>query len=334
MWEQLRHWEIWFLHMYILSIDIREEPVPATFRSCGSPSFRQGKGPAALDLVVTARVPPGPIAGLTRRIRVREQIAVSAQRGAVLLQHVGVEEVALERVVEVAQPARVLAAGLRVLGVLRAGVCGAHGRVEGAGEELRAEEGRGVAVRPAAAVLRVRPPRGCGRGGRVGFFVAVGAGDDDLEVVAVLAEVGCRGGIDAGAPERAAVVGDGGGVGAVGGWVDGRVALDVEVETGAEGGVVAVLRTAEGVVGSQEVVAQVGVGGDGGVEVMEGLNVAFGGDSGQCFRVEWWVGFKCSDCVWGDLWAVAAWLGGAGGQCLSIVWGNGGTRGRCRCHRG
>lgn len=97
----------------------------------------------------------------------------------------------------------------------------------------------------ARAVRRSGVARRGVRDGVVGLLVAVGARDDDLELLAPLAGVGGCGSLNAGAPESALVVGDGGWVWApvapdsggsavVGAWVQARVAFDVDVEGRAE----------------------------------------------------------------------------------------------------
>lgn len=84
-------------------------------------------------------------------------------------------------------------------------------------------------------------------------------------------------GLDARTPKGAFEVCDAGWLGAVGGRVQRRVALDVKIETGAEGCVIAKLGAAEGIIAGEGVEAQVGICGDTGVEVDKGLGVGVGG---------------------------------------------------------
>lgn len=111
---------------------------------------------------------------------------------------------------------------------------------------------------------------------RVVLGVAVGAGDDDLEFSAPLAGVDGGFGGDAGAPEGAFDVGEGGWVGAGVTWVEGRVALVVDVEGGAEVGGVTELLAFDRVVGLERVETHVAVGVDCGLEVHKGPLVALG----------------------------------------------------------
>lgn len=143
--------------------------------------------------------------------------------------------------------------------------------------------------------------------GVVGLVVAVGSGNNDLEFIAVITHVCCGGGVNAGAPERALVVGDGGRVWAVaapadvstvGGWVNGRVAFDVDVEGGAEISVIASSSAAADVVGGQGHVGKVRVGARGAVQVLEDLCVAGWGLRGQGIQRELRVGVEGRNGVW------------------------------------
>jgi hypothetical protein len=86
--------------------------------------------------------------------------------------------------------------------------------------------------------MTVALPGGIGPATRDGrrmldLLIAVGRNNDDLEVSVVLPIVGCRGGGDARAPDRAFVVGDGRRVFARAlARVEGRIAVDVYVEAG------------------------------------------------------------------------------------------------------
>jgi hypothetical protein len=97
--------------------------------------------------------------------------------------------------------------------ILLRGVCSTESRIEGAGERLLAQTIPGLVVQFAGAVLRVLPFRRRWRRSSRGF-VAVGADDYDLEVVAGL--VGVGGGFlrNAGSLDAAFVVGHGSWVGA------------------------------------------------------------------------------------------------------------------------
>jgi hypothetical protein len=96
--------------------------------------------------------------------------------------------------------------------ILLRSVCSTEGRIEGAGERLLAQIIPGLVVQFAGAVLRVLPFRRRWRRSR--GFVAVGADDYDLEVVAGLAGVGGGFLCNAGSLDAAFVVGHGSWVGA------------------------------------------------------------------------------------------------------------------------
>jgi len=114
--------------------------------------------------------------------------------------------------------------------------------------------------------------------------VSIGAGNDDVEVLAVLADVGGVGGGDGATEEGALDVGLGEGVGASGGGVDGRVALEEDVEGAAAGDGAADGRAGGGVVRRQVDQTHVGAALDGGLEVGEGASVALGRgrEVGEC----------------------------------------------------
>jgi hypothetical protein len=171
---------------------------------------------------------------------------------------------------------------------------------------MRADTGAGVVMAhmSVSAFCWFLP---AGRGHWCGGFdlgVAVGCGDDDVEISTVLSVVYGRFFGDAGTPESALVVGNGGGIGAGGAGVDAGVPLDVDVEGGAEVFVVAERGTARDVVGLESGESQVGVGVDGGVFVGEGGDVS-GWDIGVLgFVVEWLVGEESVSGIWVWLWSV------------------------------
>ena len=82
--------------------------------------------------------------------------------------------------------------------------------VKGPREELRADARARVIDRAAGALGGLAAARRRHGNGRVGLLVAVGAGDDDLELASVVAEIGRRGSFDPGSPERALVIRDAG----------------------------------------------------------------------------------------------------------------------------
>lgn len=90
----------------------------------------------------------------------------------------------------------------------------------------------------ANASLRLQASLRSGRLGRVGLFVAVRAGYDDLVLLSPLTEIVGRSGLDTRSPESALVVYNGGWVGASWARVQGRVALEEDVESRAQGGIV------------------------------------------------------------------------------------------------
>lgn len=81
-----------------------------------------------------------------------------------------------------------------------------------------------------------------------------------MEVVAVLAVIDSGFLGNTGAPECAFDVGEAGGVGAGGTWVDGRVTLKIDVEGRAEINGVAELLALDGIVGLESVEPHVTVG--------------------------------------------------------------------------
>lgn len=205
-----------------------------------------------VGVVVVARV-----GGIGRVPGEHVKGALQADGHVVLGQHVGREEVARH------VRARLLVRGVLVGCRLRRADAGAHARVVRLLQRPHAHVRVQLVV--AGGVDRVedgwRPEEGVDAGvaefnwlaeagdvvvdARVldaDLVVAVGRGDDDLEVVAPLASVGGQGSVDVEAVESAANEGDGVRVLARGaGGVGSRVALVVDVETHAKGLVVAVV---------------------------------------------------------------------------------------------
>jgi len=175
--------------------------------------------------------PPWLVAAAVRVVDLIVEHAVGALGDPVLLDHIGVERLALA-------VSRAVASVLLVVRVLGLGVGAADIDVEGAREEFGAHAMFGV-INGALETLGWLATAWWGGGeGVVGFLVAVGASDDDVEVQTVATEVVGGGSLDARAPERALEVGDGGYLGAVCAGVEAGVTFDVEVEACAEGRVV------------------------------------------------------------------------------------------------
>lgn len=107
--------------------------------------------------------------------------------------------------------------------------------------------------------------------------VAVGASDDDVELITVLALVDCSFGGDTRAPESAFDVGEGGWIRASGTWIDGGVTLEVDVKGSAEVGGIAELLAFDSVVGLEGGETHVAVGVDRCLQVHEGPLVALWG---------------------------------------------------------
>lgn len=138
--------------------------------------------------------------------------------------------------------------------------------VESTGEESLFERRLGMvvclapaAVRLAATGRQAQTSVAAGAGG-ITLHITIGGCDYHLEVVLVLAHVGCGGAVHATGEDAALVVVRGGwvGTGALV-WVPARVALDEDVETGAEIGGIAVGGTCRGVVARQGLVSEVRV---------------------------------------------------------------------------
>ena len=128
--------------------------------------------------------------------------AVGALGDPVLLDHIGVERLALAVFGAVASV-------LLVVGVLGLGVGAANVDVEGAGEEFGAHAVFWVVDGALGTLGWLATAWWRGGEGVVSFLVTIGAGDDDLKVQAVITEVVGGSGLDTRAPERTLEVGDG-----------------------------------------------------------------------------------------------------------------------------
>ena len=169
------------------------------------------------------------------------------------------------------------------------------GVVDGAGEDVGGVE------------LRDRGGDG------VGQCVAVGAGNDDLELVAVLAHVGGGGFGGGDTPEGTLDCRSSSGIRAGIRRVEGRIALVEDVEGEAGGHTVAVCGAGLDVVRGEGVVAEITRAGHGAIIVGEGARVAGGregehGDAGKEKRV-----LEARDGVWEGGGSVKVGLGSAGG---------------------
>lgn len=140
--------------------------------------------------------PPGLVTAAVGVVNFVIESAVSSLGDTVFLDHVRVEGLALA-------VSGVVASVLLVVVVLALGIGAADVDVEGAGEELGAHAVLGV-VDGALGTLGWRAASWGSSGERiVRLLVAVGAGDDDMEVSAVTAKVVSGCGLDSRSPERA-----------------------------------------------------------------------------------------------------------------------------------
>lgn len=151
-----------------------------------------------------------------------------------------------------------------------------------------------------------------------GLVVAVAAGDDDVEVLAVLADVGSGLAGDAGSPESTLVVGDGWWVGARWAWVHGWVALNVDVEGAAELVVVAVHGALVHIVVLEDVVGEVGVLLSRTVQVSEALYVWKRRRLAVCKSAPERVVLKANIGVWVGTRGSACWLRSA--RAITLAW--------------
>lgn len=110
--------------------------------------------------------------------------------------------------------------------------------------------------------------------GRVGLFVAVRAGYDDLILFSPLTEIVGHSRLDTRSPEGALVVDDGGWVDAVWARVEDRVPLVEDVESRAQGCIVTPLGASEGVIAPERLKTKIGIGRDASVLIAEGLLIA------------------------------------------------------------
>ena len=260
------------------------------------------------------------IGSLAARVGLSEQGAVGTHWLSVLLQHVRVEELALEwRVVqELVDHLHPPGDEGKILGVLGSSVTGADSGVVWTGEEGLSQAGVWVRVTlvSTTALLRWLPAwLWCGSDG---LGVSVGAGDDDLEISAHLAGVGGRFSSDARAPESTLVVGNRGWVRACIRWIHVRITLNVNVETCAEGGAVAEGTTLSNIVGGEGGESEVGNSSYCSVEINEGLSIAGGSGGILGISVELRVSEESSNIIWLNLWSVTIWLNCT---CFADIWG-------------
>lgn len=156
--------------------------------------------------------PPGLVTAAVGVVDLVIERAVSSLGDTVFLDHVRVERLALA-------VSGVVASVFHVVVVLPLGIGAADVDVEGAGEELGAHAVLGV-IDGALGTFGWRAASwGNCRERVVRLLVAVGAGDDDMEVSAVTAKVvrGCR--LNSRSPERALEVRNGRWQCAIGAWV-------------------------------------------------------------------------------------------------------------------
>ncbi len=115
---------------------------------------------------------------------------------AILLQHVRVEEITAQRVIVPSENRQPLSpnAGFLIRSVLGSSIGSTNRRIVRTWEERLANAGTGVVVCITAvltALLAGLPARWGGWRCGVCFLIAVGGGDHDFELVAVVACVGC-----------------------------------------------------------------------------------------------------------------------------------------------
>lgn len=260
------------------------------------------------------------IGSLVAGVGLGEQGTVGTHWLSVLLQHVGVEELALEwRVVqELVDHLHPPGDEGKVLRVLGGSIAGADSGVVWTGEESLSQAGVWVRVSlvSTTALLSWLPAWLWCRSGGLG--VSVGTGDDDLEISAHLTGVGGRFSSDARAPESTLVVGDRSWVWAVGRWIHEWITLNVDVETCAEGGAIAQGTALSDIIGGEGGESEIGDSSYCSVEINEGLSIA--GGSGGIFgvSVELSISEESINSIWLDLWSVTIWLNCA---CFADIWG-------------
>ena len=209
----------------------------------------EGVAVAAADGPVVAAMVLAGVGALVLAIRRGVELALGTLRDIIVRQHERVEELACVvgavavHNVRLVERSLSLARGRALAGVVWTGV--------EAGANVAGDAGNGSAELDWATEV------GVGRGWGV-LGVAVAAGDDNVEVVLVLAAVGRHAVRDGGAPERALVVDSRRRIGAGGRGNHAGVALDVDVDAIASRGGVAVLLALDGVVRVQGIVTKVG----------------------------------------------------------------------------
>lgn len=211
-------------------------------------------------------------------------------------------------------------------GGLGGGVVAAESWVVWTGEELRAEVvslslGDGLAADVLGSVETADLLSLLEKG----LVVAVAAGNDDVEVLTVLAGVG--GGLagDAGSPESTLVVGDGWWVGARWAWVHGWVTLNVDVEGAAELVVVAVHGALVHIVVVEDVVGKIGVLLSGAVKIAKFLDVRKRRRLAVRKSAPERVVLEADISVWVGTRGSACWLRSASAITLAWgLWGRGG----------
>lgn len=206
--------------------------------------------PRALNAPEVLTLPSRSISSSPNTPLLTVQSTVRTQGLSIFLQHIRIEEVALEWVVVASEDSNPLAPNSRlgILCILRRSERSADSGIVWTREKTSSDAGAGVVVCISsitlrAAVLRCLPAwLSCGSSG-ISLLISVGGGDDDLEGAPFLARVGRCSRIDTRPPECTLVICDRGWVGAVVRWVEGRIALDEGIEAGAESCVVAVCAT-------------------------------------------------------------------------------------------
>ena len=276
-------------------------------------------------------VPARRVCSLARPKTGVEEHTHGTRRGAIPLEHVRVEELAVTGRLEHAVPPQHHARAAGEAPVLRARVRGTLRRVVRTREEVAAHRAARVAVRNAAVAARAALlgclPAAAGRGGDHGsLVVAIRGRDEHMEGTAVLAGIGRGGAVDGRPPQGTKVIGGRGWIAAVGGWIDDRIALNVDVEGRAGGGVVAYGGTTGSVVGLEGAHTKVRSLGDGGVEVPERKSVAWRSGCGGGRRVIGCISEEASFGVWYGRGSVSGRVCGAG-RWVNIR----SDRGGCSC---
>jgi len=164
-------------------------------------------------------LPAWEVGGLGRLVLLGVQGTIGTKRLAVLLEHVGVEKVALQWVIKVEDGQKKAPQGGRgVDGVLSSCVRRTKVWIIGTWEESGSKTSAWMVVQ-AGAWLRLFPARAGWWSGVVRLGETVRSGNDNLEIITVLTVVGGRSTVNSGSPKSTLVVSDGGWFGAVGSWV-------------------------------------------------------------------------------------------------------------------